>query len=286
MIQDELTDLSSGPLTVDEAVRTLRADPAWADLVRDAYLGRDVNESIERFSSSAEFAETVALLGGSVVGATIVDMGAGIGIASESFRRLGAGRVIAIEPDDSDEVGRGAMRRARVAVEIVDAVGESLPLASGSVDVVYARQVLHHVRDLDRLLSEVVRVLRPGGRFLACREHVVSDDLQLGQFLAAHPVHVLAGGEHAWPLPSYVEAIHRSGLRLDKILGPWDSIINAYPTVHSTAELRAMPRERLVARFGMAGTIAAHVPGVQTLVRRRLAGRVPGRLYSFVATRL
>ena len=276
---------SSGALTIDEAIRTLRADPASAELVRDAYLGRDVAESIERFSRSAEFAEAVSLIGGPLVGATIVDLGAGIGLASASFRRLGAGRVIAIEPDGSDEVGRGAMRRAGLDIEIVDAVGESLPIASDTVDIVYARQVLHHVQDLDRLVSEVARVLRPGGRFLACREHVVSNDLQLRQFLAAHPVHVLAGGEHAWPLGRYVDAIRLSGLRLDSVIGPWDSIINTYPAVSSIAEVRTLARDRLISRFGLAGAIAARVPGVESLVRRRVTGRIPGRLFSFVATR-
>lgn len=285
MMPEDDPSPSAGTLTVDEAVRTLRADPAWAELVRDAYLGRDVAESIERFARSAEFAEAVGLIGRPLVGTTIVDLGAGIGLASASFRRLGAGRVIAIEPDDSDEVGRGAMHRAGLDVEIVDAVGESLPIPSDSVDVVYARQVLHHAQDLDRLVSEVARVLRPGGRFLACREHVVSDDLQLQQFLAAHPVHVLAGGEHAWPLRRYVDAIRRSGLRLDTVFGPWDSIINAYPAVRSTAELRTLARDRLISRFGPAGAIAARLPGVEALVRRRATGRTPGRLYSFVATR-
>jgi SAM-dependent methyltransferase len=272
-------------LTIDEAIRTLRSDPASAELVRDAYLGRNVAESIDRFSRSAEFAEAVGLIGGPLAGATIVDLGAGIGLAAASFHRLGAGRVIAIEPDDSDEVGRGAMRRAGIDVEIVDAVGESLPIPSDTVDVVYARQVLHHAQDLTQLVSEVARVLRPGGRFLACREHVVSDDLQLKEFLAAHPVHILAGGEHAWPLRCYVDAIRRSGLRLDTVIGPWDSIINAYPTVRSTAQVRTLARDRLISRFGPAGAIASRVPGVQALVRRRVTARIPGRLYSFVATR-
>jgi SAM-dependent methyltransferase len=272
-------------LTIDEAVRALREDPEWADLVRDAYLGRDVAESIDRFARSAEFAEAVRMIGDPLVGATIVDLGAGVGLASASFRKLGAGRVIAVEPDDSDEVGRGAIRRTGIDVEIMDAVGESLPIESSTIDVVYARQVLHHAQDLERLVAEVARVLRPSGRFIACREHVVSDDLELKQFLAAHPVHVLAGGEHAWPLQRYVRAIRRSGLHLDRVIAPWDSIINAYPTVRSTEELRTLPSERLISRFGRAGAVAARVPGVTALVRRRLTGRSPGRLYSFVATR-
>lgn len=39
----------------------------------------------------------------------------------------------------------------------------TLPVADGSRDVVLSVQVLEHVRDLDRYLSEAGRVLRPGG---------------------------------------------------------------------------------------------------------------------------
>jgi len=177
------------------------------------------------------------------------------------------------------------MRRACLAAEILDAYGESLPLASGSVDIAYSRQVLHHARDLDALVAEVARVVRSGGRFLACREHVVSDDRELADFRAAHPVHRLAGGENAFRLERYRAAIEGSGLRLDAIVGPWDSVVNAFPSVRSTADLQALPVDRLVQRFGMAGAAAARIPGVQALVRRRITRPTPGRLYSFVATK-
>jgi ubiquinone/menaquinone biosynthesis C-methylase UbiE len=42
-----------------------------------------------------------------------------------------------------------------------------LPFDDGSFDVVYAGWMLYHVRDLERALNEVRRVLRPGGTFVA-----------------------------------------------------------------------------------------------------------------------
>ena len=45
----------------------------------------------------------------------------------------------------------------------VRAVAEHLPLASGRADVVLCTQVLEHVRDPSRAVSEMARVLRPGG---------------------------------------------------------------------------------------------------------------------------
>ncbi len=120
----------------------------------------------------------------------------------------------------------------------VAAFGSELPLADASVDVVYCRQVLHHlIPDLDRALAECARVLRPGGLFVAVREHVVDDEGQLEVFLAEHPVHRLAGGEHAWSLPTYLSAIRGAGLTIVDELGPWDSIINAFPEVRRPEDL-------------------------------------------------
>ena len=270
-------------MTIDEAIRSLRQDPGCADLVRDAYLGRDVADSSRRFEASAEFEAVLAILGERLNGATVLDLGAGTGIASAAFVRAGAGRVIAAEPDESDEVGRGAMARADADFEVIDAVGEQLPLPDASVDIVYARQVLHHAQDLERLLAEVARVLGPGGLLLACREHVADDDGQLQIFLANHPVHQLAGGENAFPLPRYVAAMRAAGLVNIRVLDPWESVINAFPAVRSAEELRLMPVERLRSRLGGLGRLAAAIPGVQQLFWRRIRRPDPGRMYSFIA---
>jgi 2-polyprenyl-6-hydroxyphenyl methylase/3-demethylubiquinone-9 3-methyltransferase len=44
--------------------------------------------------------------------------------------------------------------------------GEAIPLADRSVDCVVCVDVLEHVADLDRVLDEIARVLKPGGLFL------------------------------------------------------------------------------------------------------------------------
>ena len=83
-------------------------------------------------------------------------------------------RVIAIDPD-------GAMRaraepRAAAAprpVEVRDGDALALPLPAASVDCVVATWVLCTVPDPRRALTEIRRVLRPGGRYLFA-EHVRS----------------------------------------------------------------------------------------------------------------
>lgn len=270
--------------SLDDAVRALRRDPANAQLIRDAYLGEDVLEAAERFSRSGEFAEVVATAGSLATG-KVLDLGAGRGVAAYSFARAGAEAVYAVEPDASEEVGWGAISRIRgdLPVLVAGATGESLPIKGGEVDLVYVRQVLHHVVDLGRVLKECHRVLREGGMLLATREHVVDDERQLRKFLADHPVHALVGGEHAYSLEDYLVAIRSSGLALERVWGPWDSVINAFPAVETARDLEGYPRSLLRRRLGPVGGLLARARWSQELIRRYLNRRVPGRLYSFVA---
>ena len=282
-------DAPTGGMTLDEAILWLRADRSSAGLVADSYLGRDVAASADRFLRSAEFAEVKRLLGPMLHHAVVADIGAGTGIASYALHKSGASRVFAVEPDMSDEVGRGAIGRLReetsTPIEILDGWGEELPLPDDSIDVVYSRQVLHHAADLERFMSEAARVLRPGGVLLACREHVVDNDSQKKAFLDSHPVHRLAGGENAFSLPQYLAAIAASGLGLSALLGPWDSVINAFPAVRSADELADYPARRLEARFGSLGRGVSRLPGASALVWWRIRRPRPGRMYSFLCSR-
>ena len=271
--------------SVDEAVRHFRASPAHAHVVRDSYLDFDVATSAGRFAASAEFATVQRLLGDRIIGAVVVDLGAGTGIASSAFLHAGATTVYAIEPDSSVEVGQGAIRRLPQAqrIEVVSAFGEAIPLADQSVDIVYARQVLHHTRNLPEVLRECRRVLRPGGAFLATREHVVNDDRQLARFLKKHPMHQLAGGENAYRLSEYEHAIRASGLNLVASLGPWDSVINAFPHARSETDLRFLPAKLMRDRFGALGHAVASLPIVRNLLWSIIRIERPGRMYSFLA---
>jgi 2-polyprenyl-6-hydroxyphenyl methylase/3-demethylubiquinone-9 3-methyltransferase len=51
-------------------------------------------------------------------------------------------------------------------VEPVRADAAALPFADAAFDVVVAGEVLEHVEDLDRVVAEALRVLRPGGTFV------------------------------------------------------------------------------------------------------------------------
>jgi len=247
-------------------------------------LTSDLLENCRRFAASAEFAEVLELIKTHRPGARdVLDIPAGNGIATYAFARAGLS-VVAVEPDPSASVGRGAIATSLSAenleARIVDAFGEKLPFDSGSFDVVYVRQGLHHAQDLKAMLSEFARVLRPDGLLLGCREHVVDNyESSLRDFLDAQVDHQLYGGENAFTLDDYRGAFVDAGLNIVQEIGPYDSPINLYP--NTPESLTAKICESTPGRI-----LGSVLP--KSLVLRlgmwqlRRSNR-PGRLYSFVA---
>lgn len=277
-------------ISFEQAVLKLRTQPEYSQLLYDSYLDGDLVGAGRRFEASGEFAETLKAIGRTRARGVIIDLGAGTGIASFAFARSGATTVYAVEPDPSNEVGRGAIARLcqGLNVRLVAACGESIPIDAGLADVVYARQVLHHARDLNALLRECARVLKAGGVFLGTREHVVDDEDQLQTFLGAHPIHQLAGCEGAYSLERYIGAIADAGLNLKQVFGPWESVVNAYPSARNHWDVIRRRAAATGSRLPYVPLIAAVMPvmrdGLQIRLNRE-ADTVPGRLYTFVATK-
>jgi SAM-dependent methyltransferase len=104
----------------------------------------------------------------------VVEIGAGTGANLRYFRP--GTRVRAVEPSPfMREKLLARARRFAIDVEVRGLVGEALDLPSDSADAVLSTLVLCSVTDPAAVLSEVRRVLRPGGRFL-CIEHVVAPE--------------------------------------------------------------------------------------------------------------
>ena len=270
-------------MTGIEQLQKLLKDPKHRENLILGYLGGSPMEDAQLFANSAEFAETLKLLGSRIEGKYVVDIGAGRGLASYAFAKAGAGRVYAVEPNTEEWIGGGAIPTLGYSdcIEIIPSYGEDIDLPAASVDVVYCRQVLHHAKDLPQFLRESFRVLKPGGKFIACREHRSDTKEDLAAFLATHPS---PESEHAFSLAEYVGAIEGSGLKLQKIFGPYDSVICAYPEFKTVAELDALPRKILEDRWGFIGGILSRISLVRRLVIAKLNSRpFPGKLYSFLA---
>jgi SAM-dependent methyltransferase len=92
-----------------------------------------------------------------------LDCGCAEGAYTVGLADRGADRVVGLDVEES----RVAEARRRAAgderVSFVLGAGERLPFGDGLFDGVYLNEVLEHVRDEQQTLSEIRRVLRPGG---------------------------------------------------------------------------------------------------------------------------
>ena len=262
-------------ITWEAAVSQLKALPEQRALVEACFYDDPLLAAAERYHGSTEWRAVRRLLAGMVTG-TALDIGSGRGISAFALARDGW-RVTALEPDPSSVVGAGAIRGlardAGLPIEVVETWGEKLPFDDGAFDLVHCRQVLHHARDLNQLCHEVGRVLRPGGIFLATREHVISRSEDLQAFLDSHPLHRLYGGENAYLQSEYEQAIRDAGVDIEQVLNPYQSDINTYPDTRSDMKARLARKLRLPSPALIPDAVLS------------LAGawrRTPGRLFTFV----
>jgi SAM-dependent methyltransferase len=278
---------ASGFGTWEQAVNWLRSQPDRQELVRACYFDAPLSAAAERYWSSAEWGSIREVIGSG--GGRVLDIGAGMGIASYALARDGW-TVTAVEPDPSGVVGAGAIRglaqQAGLGIEVVEDFGETLPFADGSFDLVHARQVLHHAKNLEQFVRELFRVVRPGGRLIATREHVISGPEQMQAFLDGHALHSLYGGENAFTLPRYLGALEAAGFRIQKVLAPFDSPINYAPMDRKVigTEIKHRLGDRRLLNWGVDIAMSELLFPVSLRLLSKVDRR-PGRLYSFVAVR-
>jgi ubiquinone/menaquinone biosynthesis C-methylase UbiE len=105
----------------------------------------------------------------------VLEIGAGTGLNLDHYPDS-VEELVLTEPEPP-MASRLRQRAAQLGrdVTVIDAPAEALPFEDSSFDTVVATLVLCTVSDPERALSEIDRVLRPGGRLLFL-EHVRSDD--------------------------------------------------------------------------------------------------------------
>lgn len=99
-------------------------------------------------------------------GRQVLDLGCAGGFMAEALADRGA-HVAGIDPAAEAIAAARTHAAARsLDIDYAVGVGEALPYADQSFDIVVCVDVLEHVRDLRRVLQEIARTLRPGGVFL------------------------------------------------------------------------------------------------------------------------
>jgi SAM-dependent methyltransferase len=90
----------------------------------------------------------------------VLENGCGVGMYVEHMAPYG-GKIVGLEYDFERAAEAGSRSK-----RTLNAAGESLPLPSGTFDLILSHEVLEHVQDDTQAVREMVRVLRPGGRIV------------------------------------------------------------------------------------------------------------------------
>lgn len=106
----------------------------------------------------------------------VLEVGAGTGVNVPHYP-TSLTRLVLSEPDPHmrRKLARQVRAQHRDRAEIMDATLEALPFPDGAFDAVVGTLVLCSVPDVVRALSEIYRVITPGGRFVFL-EHVAAED--------------------------------------------------------------------------------------------------------------
>jgi SAM-dependent methyltransferase len=178
---------------------------------------------------------------GDVKGKRVLDLGCGSGQASIALARQGA-HAIALDASARQ------LARARKLAEAEEVrvewhrsdLADLAFLRADSIDLVFSSHALAEVEDLDRVLRQVHRVLRPGGAFVFSYEHPIAlctgrDEagdgaLPLGNlevrrsYFERAPSTVERDGEtitlYARTIGDVFAAAGRAGFRIDVLLEP------------------------------------------------------------------
>jgi SAM-dependent methyltransferase len=101
-------------------------------------------------------------------GQTVLDLGCGAGLDSIlAARKVGStGKVVGVDMTQAmlDKARKNATSLGLKNAEFVRAEIENLPVENGTVDLVISNGVLNLCFDKPKVIAEVFRVLRPGGR--------------------------------------------------------------------------------------------------------------------------
>lgn len=168
----------------------------------------------------------------------VLDIGCGEGQVARLAESLGA---VAVGVDTAASQLHAARERGG-GPAYARGGAVALPVRDGSVDAAVACLVVEHVADLDGVLSEVARVLRPGGTFLMLLNHPllqtpgsgwIDDQLldppeqywRVGAYLTeTDSVEEVERGVHIrfWhrPLSRYLNGARSAGLVLDRMEEP------------------------------------------------------------------
>lgn len=164
-------------------------------------------------------------------GLQLLDFGAGNCWSSYQFAKEGCD-VVALDMNRSEVVGLGAgnilANGAGVQFRRVCGDCERIPLKDNLFDVVFCYQALHHAYDLEKMVKEVVRTLKKGGKFIAVHEQtrpitaITDNEFRKNKVATKYGVN-----EHAYWLFKYTRVLKKAGITNINCIpvNPYDEVL-------------------------------------------------------------
>jgi len=173
-------------MTTFDEVEAARSDPKRANILYHDWEAETYDDkwSISYDQRCVDYARDRFELAAGTDGwpyPTALEIGSGTGFFLLNLMQAGVakhGVVTDISPRMVEVACRNA-ERLGLDVEGRVADAETIPYPDDSVDLVVGHAVLHHIPDIPKAFGEVLRVLRPGGRFV-----FAGDPTRIGDFYA------------------------------------------------------------------------------------------------------
>jgi ubiquinone/menaquinone biosynthesis C-methylase UbiE len=195
-------------------------------LDHDSRVRDEFTRQAETFSASAAITDKalterfVAALGEASTG-SVLDVACGPGILSAAIAKS-ARAVVAF--DLTPQMLKKAAQRCAGAgvgnVSFREGNAAELPFADAEFDAVVTRLSVHHFDRPGRVMSEIFRVLRPGGRFVVA--DVISSEVPAESELQ-NAIEILRDPSHVRMLPAseLTSLVKNAGFAIERVTG-WD----------------------------------------------------------------
>jgi ubiquinone/menaquinone biosynthesis C-methylase UbiE len=164
---------------------------------------------------------------GNFKGKSLLEVGCGFGWDAATQVMIGAKSVVATDilPSMIDGLTQSfeTLNKHGIKLEVKGEVADgcNLPYEDETFDGVYSLEAIEHVHDLDRMFDDVIRVLRPGGRFV-----ILNDSNALNT--------------------EFREATFKMWVERDESEEHAEFLKTVRPVEHANAEPYALMRERIV----------------------------------------
>ena len=196
-------------------------------------ISRGYDAMLERMGLSPRFYQAAISMAGELSG-RVLDLGCGVGGLLEQIRNRFPG--ISLAGGDISFVLSRETKKKQITANVFQGDVEWLPLRDAVVDCVFMTEVLEHLLDYKKGLSEVYRVLRPGGRLVVTVPN--RDWVRYDRFMSEH-VPYQPVDDHWFTRGELEQLLVSAGFHVVKVNG-WGSLSGRRGVFRLAEKLKTM----------------------------------------------